>query len=411
MGAYICSQLRSRLVRTLSVVIGISMGTGLFLALSALGNGYQQAARLPLSGLASDIVVSKSADSTSAASQITRGIRMPFGIEAITEEERAQIAEQPSIDTLTGVLLLWDFDRSGYKTILGVDTSEHASGPAYVLEEGIVKGRSFSSTDRGVAVVDRHYAAFYNLQPGSELLVGDQTFQVVGTVSQSNTNQTAAANVYIPLADARMLAGLEQDEVNQLYIRVADASRMEEITREIGYLLPHAHVVTEDSLIQVMGGIGKVSAQFAKAAAAVGLVGGVLLAWFALQGMMAERRKEIAIMKALGWRKREIYKLFLLETALLGGIGLLAGLVLGWGSMHAVQLLPMPDIPLAGIAHELDSLNQVHTSQQSAALPAYLDTATILLASIAVGISVLAAGWSSAAKVLRMKPAALLRNQ
>ncbi len=410
MRTYIFSQFRSRMVRTLSVIMGIGLGTALYIGLSALGNGYQEAARLPLSGVASDIVVSKSSEAGSPDSQVTRGIRLPFGTAAITEEEQAQLAKLAPHDTYTGVLLLWDFDRSGYKTILGVDTAHVSVGPAHSLQDGIVEGRSLTSSDSGSVVVDRHYAAFYDLQPGSELVVGEQRFEVVGIVNQSNTNQTSAANVYMTLADARSLAGMEHNEVNQIYVRVADASQMEETSAQLLSLIPQAHIVTEDSLIQVMGGIGKVSAQFSKAAAAVGLAGGVLLSWFALQGMMGERRKEIAIMKALGWRKRDIHKLFLFETVLLGAIGWGTGMLLGWGSMQAIQLLPLPDISLAGHAAELDSLNIAQAEPQHITLPAYLDGASILAGGAAVGISVLAAGWSSAAKVLRMKPATLLRN-
>ena len=113
--------------------------------------------------------------------------------------------------------------------------------------------------------------------------------------------------------------------------------------------------MTEDSLLQVMGGIGQASARFSLIDAIVGLLGGLLLAWAALDGLVAERRVEIGVMKAVGWQSHHVRKTFLTEAFLLslieGVVGFLVALAVlasvcggtfaGWNSARkAANLKP-----------------------------------------------------------------------
>jgi putative ABC transport system permease protein len=407
---YLLSQFFGRMLRTSSVVFGIGMGTCIFLALTALGNGYSTAAKMPLSGVESDVILNKSeaAENNAASMQKTRGIRMPFGIASITMESISNIEKLEDIQAVSPVLQLWEFDANSYRTILGVDMNHADPGPGNYLQEGVIKGRGFEANERSTAVVDRHYAAFYGIKPGSELTLGDQTFEVVGIVNQSNTNQTTAANIYIPLQDAQVLAGVSNEVVNQAFIRIADAGNLDHVVHEISSLDNEYNIITEDSMVQVMGGIGKVSARFSTAAAAVGLVGGLLLSWFALQGMVNERRKEIAIMKALGWQKRQIFKVFIVESIVLSFIGCLLGLGLGWGSAWGLQALPMPDI---STTQDIQGLIQVKVEAEQTTLPVYLTRNTVLFAFGVVMLCGIIASWSGARRWIQFNPATALRDR
>lgn len=410
MTPYLLSQFFGRMIRTSSVVFGIGMGVCIFLTLTALGNGYSTAAKLPLSGVSSDVILSRSneADNNAASMQKTRGIRMPFGITSITMEGIRDIEKLEEVQAISPVLQLWEFDSSSYKTILGIDVKQADPGPGKHLQEGIIKGRSFNANEHNVAVVDRHYAAFYAIQTSSRLTLGDQNFEVVGIVNQSNTNQTTAANVYIPLQNAQELAGVSTEVVNQAFIRIADAGNLDQVVNEISNLDSEYNIITEDSMVQVMGGIGKVSARFSAAAAVVGLVGGLLLSWFALQGMVNERRKEIAIMKALGWQKGQIFKVFITESLVLGFIGCLLGLGLGWGSAWGLQTLPMPEL---STPQDIQGLSQVNVEVEQTTLPVYLTRQTVLFAFGVVMLCGVIASWSGARRWIHANPAEALKDR
>ncbi len=410
---YLLSQFVGRMVRTSGVVFGIAMGTCIFLTLTALGNGYSTAAKMPLAGVESDVILTKSdrSEASPASMQTTRGIRLPFGMTTISLEHITLIENLTDVQAVSPVLQLWDFDANSYKTILGVDVDQADPGPGKYLQEGIIKGRSFEASEHNAAVVDRHYAKFYGLKPGSEITLGDQVFQVVGIVNQSNTNQTTAANLYISLQAAQGLAGLSEKDVNQAFVRISDAGHLDQVIAEMSKVDPHYNIITEDSMVQVMGGIGKVSARFSTAAAAVGLIGGLLLSWFALQGMVNERRKEIAIMQAIGWQKKQILKVFIIEALVLGCLGCLLGLGLGWGSAWGLQALPLPEISAFSPAQDIQGLNQVQVEAEQTTLPVALDPTTIFIAFVAVILSGLLASWSGARKWIHAKPAVALRDR
>jgi putative ABC transport system permease protein len=109
-----------------------------------------------------------------------------------------------------------------------------------------------------------------------------------------------------------------------------------------------------------------------------------------------ERTREIGILKSLGAEDRQIRLLFLVETALIGLVGSLLGLLLGWvisriGSLVVRRIM---------IAQEVPPMEMFH-------LPFLM-----ILGAIAFGIGVsLAAGLYPAARAARIDPVQALRRE
>jgi putative ABC transport system permease protein len=72
-----------------------------------------------------------------------------------------------------------------------------------------------------------------------------------------------------------------------------------------------------------------------------------------------ERTKEIGVLRALGWRCSRIMQLILLEASILGLVGGVLGLGVGWGALHilasirATANVAQPSIPLIQSAQAL----------------------------------------------------------
>ncbi|MDR6225982.1 ABC transporter permease [Desmospora profundinema] len=404
---YLFSQFQHRMWRTAGVIAGIALGTALFITLTVLGRGYQESAKLPLKGVESDMVITRPAEGN-GPNQNTRGIRMPFGTETITREEVGTISRTDGVAHVSPVLQLWDFGEDSYTTIAGVDPLEKEVGPLKALESGMDKGRAFTPGETGVAVADLHFAAFYQLQPGDPVQIDGETFTVIGIVEIPNTNQTTAANLYIPYEDAKRLAGMDQDDVNQVYVQMADASDAEDISKSLTDQLGPLNVISEDSLVQVMGGVGRISAQFSTIAAAVGLIGGVLLAWFSLSGLINERRREVGIMKAIGWKGNQVIRIFVSEAVLLSSIGALVGVGIGLLGALGLQQLPSPDFSVSNTTPHL----QDHTGPtEEVSLPIRLDWLPFVIAFSAAMIGGAVAGWYHSKQAAKIKPAQVLRQK
>ena len=185
MATYIFSQFLHRPARALGVIGGVALGAALFVALTALGAGFRQAAQAPLADVAADLLITRPSNGSSAAAQRTRGPRLPFGSAPFQADEVNRIETVQGISEVAAALEIWDFGASQYQIVLGVDPGQDQVGPGRVLLEGLVSGRVFKPDEPGVAVADRHYAAIFSLKPGDTVTIGDRDFQVVGIVVSS----------------------------------------------------------------------------------------------------------------------------------------------------------------------------------------------------------------------------------
>ncbi len=132
---------------------------------------------------------------------------------------------------------------------------------------------------------------------------------------------------WIPLAAAQRLAGLP-GRVSLAQARVADVAHAERAARglEAGggmrALVLHALSATEARLLQRMR-------RLMALVTAVALVAGGVSAFGTLMDLALERRREIALMKALGAGERAIVRQFALESLVVGFAGGLSGWLLG----------------------------------------------------------------------------------
>ena len=108
-------------------------------------------------------------------------------------------------------LLLWEFDKGGFRTIMGVDLAQPSLGPVKV-KDWLKEGR-FPQKD-GEVVIEKHYAKFQHKKMGDTLEINGRPFSVVGLLEIKEGSQIASANIYLPLQDAQGLLGGESKGVN-----------------------------------------------------------------------------------------------------------------------------------------------------------------------------------------------------
>ena len=406
---YILSQFRYRGGRTLGVITGIALGAALYVVLTALGGAFLRAAALPLKGVAADLVLTRPAAgaATSAEAQRTRGPRLPFGNGIFQPSDLKLIAATQGVTALSGSLEVWDFGENSYRVILGIDPSQDRVGPMVGLKAGLISGRLLQAGDGDAVVADRHFAAFFGIKPGDALRLGDRDFRVVGVAEQKQSSQAGVANLYVPLPAAEALAGVPEGAVNQVYARLSDASRTDEVLKDLSGKLGKLSAVSQQSILQVMGGVSRVTARFSAAAGLLGAIGGVALAWAALSGLMAERRREIGIMKAVGWRTRDIVRTFLSESAILSLCGGILGTAIGLALALLLAGLPTPapslQQPLPGLAAA-----PIHAASMT--LPIEISPSMLAVALLLSAAGGTATGWLGARKAAGLKTAQVLRD-
>lgn len=225
-----------------------------------------------------------------------------------------------------------------------------------MLNLQVEAGRYFAETDeqagRAVAVIgwDIREELFPALDPiGRDIVVGETTFRVIGLVAQQGRTlgQSQDNQVWVPMSAFRSAWG-RRNSLDVL-IRARGgvpgmAAAVDEV-RSVFRALRHTPfrapdpfgVVTVESLQTLWRQISAAAFLFTLLIAGVSLgVGGVVIANIMLVSVV-ERTREIGVRLAVGARKRDIRRQFLLEAAMLSTLGGVAGLVFGAAAALALQ--------------------------------------------------------------------------
>src|SRR5512136_1378326 len=173
---YVLKELRHHHNRTLVNILGIGIGIALFVSINAVSTAYQKAVSVPFKNIGADIVVQRpekrGVESTQPPTSM-RGIRLPFSNQLLPSQDLEKLKRIEGVDSMASSLLLWEFDKNGFRTIMGVDLTQPSLGPVKV-KEWLKEGR-FPQKE-GEVVLEKHYAKFHHAQMGNKVEINGQPF-------------------------------------------------------------------------------------------------------------------------------------------------------------------------------------------------------------------------------------------
>ncbi|MCL2456608.1 MAG: ABC transporter permease, partial [Defluviitaleaceae bacterium] len=190
----------------------------------------------------------------------------------------------------------------------------------------ISDGEYFSSqTEENAAVVGKDFAQRRNLNVGDEIIIRNENFFVKGILEPNQTNDDAT--LFLPLTVAQKIFGRD-GIISYMSARVDDIAKMPQYEAAIVAAANVAAATDEQLLGQVLTILGSVNitlqlvAAVALIAAAFGIVNTMMTAVY-------ERRREIGILRAIGAKRGDIFKIFVIESGLYGFFGGIAGVAIG----------------------------------------------------------------------------------
>jgi putative ABC transport system permease protein len=407
---YVLKELRHHHNRTLVNILGIGIGIALFVSINAVSTAYQKAVSLPFKNLGADIVVQrpeKRAVDSGQPPASMRGIRLPFSNQLLPSQDLEKLKTVEGVDSMASSLLLWEFDKGGFRTIMGVDLSQPSLGPVKV-KDWLKEGR-FPQKE-GEVVIEKHYAKFQHKKMGDTVEINGRPFSVVGLLEIKEGSQIASANIYLPLQDAQGLLGGESNGVNIVYLRLKNPSLLSQVKTSIGRQLTGVSVSSSDSSLELMGGVSKISDQFSFITSIIALGGAVFLIIKAMLSNLVERSREIGILKAVGWTEKDVQKQLMGEVFLQSLAGGAFGILMGYFFSYLLGFLSIP----VSTSWELNLLpafaKNAETASQNVRLPVSISGG---LVAISLALSLTAGGLASyvmGRRTARMKPAEILRQ-
>jgi putative ABC transport system permease protein len=436
---YLRRELRRRARQAIFIALGLALGAGLVVTVSAASAGVKKAQSKELGalyGVGTDVTVTGGNPGTPTGNQTPPAVGQSVSnvvpsYAAVSASKVPQVARLSGVTAAAGVLSLSDLSvtlrngappQSNSLTIDGVGAGHLSPGP--LSGTTFISGRAFTAADSNaaVAVVDSGYATSHNLKAGSALTIGQAKYTVIGIVRQPQQGGTPT-DVYIPLARAQAISttgyGPQKNDVNTIYVSAASAADVSVVSHELSALLPGTTVTTQSSLAsEVTGSISTA----AKLANDLGrwLAILVLIAAFAVAGLLtmaavARRVREFGTLKAIGWRTRRIIAQVLGESAVMGIAGAAAGVGLGFGGA-AIISAAAPKLSAVIPENTGNSVAQVKqagtgplsgTTTHTVAIPLHpsVTVAVIVLAVILAVAGALLAGTFGSWRIGKLRPA------
>uniref|UniRef100_Q07JK5 ABC transporter permease n=1 Tax=Rhodopseudomonas palustris (strain BisA53) TaxID=316055 RepID=Q07JK5_RHOP5 len=387
--------------QTLVIVGGIAIGVGVIVFMSAMLAGLQ-------ANFIKRVLTSQPQIQLIPPDQVARPLRRePGTIEAATVQRptqrvisidqwpkiRAEMQARPDVvnaaATASGSALALRGDTSRAVTLYGIEPDIYfrivrvpdfiIAGEAQVTTEGILIGIELAR-DLGASLGDKIIV--------STPLAGNRILTIKGIFDFGNkaANQR---NTFVTLRTAQSMLGLIGG-VTSIDLTVEDIYAAETIAQEIQAMLP----VKADSWIRT-------NAQFFTAVKAqqnsntlIRLFVGLSVA-FGIAAVLIvsviQRSKDIGILRAMGTRREQILRVFLIQGGLLGFVGALIGSALG-----ALALF---------VWHQ--SARQVDGSEL---FPLILETSLFVWASLLATATGVAAAIAPALRAARLDPVEAIRG-
>jgi len=326
-GRYLKAKKSQRFINftTLLSILGITIGVMTLIVVIAVMTGFEEDIKTKILGTQSHIVISG----------YSGGLENPDKAISIIKKDPGVLGASPFI--LTQGLITVSSGSRGI-VIRGIDTM---MAPSVIRIKGIMKRGSFSDLDDSSVLVGTELARSIGVDVGDSVSIvspggvitplgiipTSSTFRVAGLFS-TGMYEFDSNMVYITIGAAKRLTG--QKGVSGIEIKVKDIYSASAIARRLLCMLgPDYWAKTWKDMNRSLFS----ALRMEKTVMVIILLFIILVAVFSMVStlimLVMEKRRDIAILKAMGGKSIQVMKIFLILGLAIGITGTCLGLVLG----------------------------------------------------------------------------------
>lgn len=357
--------LRVNKMRSILTALGIIVGVAAVVCMVSVGAGAQAQVSEKIRTLGANLLL------VTPGAQNSGGVRMESGTgHTLTEEDAAAIrrdlrAVQVAAPVLSRRTQVVAGNRNWSSLVAGVK-------PDYLIarEWPMIAGRPFSADELGrgdkVAIIGDVVAEqlFKDQVPlGETLRIGNVPFTVVGVLDKKGQGAMGRNQddvVFIPLSTAKSrvlgaVRGNTRDALDFIVVKVADAAALHDVQQDLKALLRQRHQLRKDApddftienpaeVLSAREGAVRTLSFLLTAVSSVSLIVGGISIMNIMLVSVTERTREIGLRMAVGARRRDIRRQFLIEAVTLAVVGGLIGAIVG--SAGAVSIAWQAEWPI-----------------------------------------------------------------
>jgi len=318
------STLRQRLGMSSVVVVGIAGVVGVLVALLAMSEGYRET--LSKTGSPDTAIVMRGASASEVMSVLDRAsVTLIPQAEGIAQDAKGRPIASPELVVAANLPIKGgSADDEGSVQLRGVGEQAWAVRP----QVKIIAGRTFTPGMRELIAGKGATKQFAGLEPGHQIRLGSQMWTVVGVFASGDALDSEIWGDAGVVADTYRRGGSRAS----VTVRLRDPRAFDAFKTELE-ANPQLKVDVDTTLAY----FSKQSEGTTETIRAIGITVGLIMAIGALFGALntmfaavASRAREIATLRAIGFRGLPVVVAIMLETMLLALLGGLLGGLLAW---------------------------------------------------------------------------------
>lgn len=348
--------LRSNKVRTFLTMLGIIIGVWSVVSLLAIGNGAQKSIVDQVQGIGTNLL-------SLVPGQVRDGGPRPTSAELTLDDASLIRRSVPEIQYVAPIfqsqaqIVAGDFNRSVQVT--GA-TAEFATVRNLKVGRGLFINEQMDQAGRGVVVLGYTLAEdmFGTADPiGATVRLNGKAMKVVGVLEKSGGLNNEDTVAYIPLTTAyRSLFGGRSTtsssyQVSGILLQVRSQEEIALAQQKVEQVMRRTRGLTDDgenddftvfsqeTLLATFTAVTTTLTVFLGAIAGISLLVGGIGVMNIMLVSVTERTKEIGLRKAVGAKRRDILRQFLVESLVMSTFGGLIGLGLGWATAATIGFL------------------------------------------------------------------------
>jgi putative ABC transport system permease protein len=326
-----------RPVRTGLTILGISVGIAAVVALVGISRGFSKSWETGMKARGTDVVVSNMGSSL---------IPKPFSASV-----RDRIAHLPHVAATCGILV----DLLSVEDAQMIMVSAREWGGFSWSNLKLISGRMPRDAAEPAVLLGRTAADVLKKKVGDKIQIETGELSVVGIVDGNAWVENGSVILALPIFQE--ITG-NPDKINIIDIRVTPSTSAKDVDRlceEINRLVPEGRAVvagehiTKSEAYRMVQAMSWGTSLLAVLVGVLGVMNTMLMTVF-------ERTQEIGVLLALGWQRRRIIRMVLWESALLGLLGGVGGVLIGavgvkvLGMTPAIRGLLEPDLSISLLA-------------------------------------------------------------